>query len=38
MIVQWKGEIVPETVAGVAKSDLEDAAAMMLAANSGSSS
>ena len=35
MIVQGKGEIVPETVAGVAKSDLEEAAAMMLAAKFG---
>ena len=35
MIVKGKGEIVPETVAGVAKSDLEEAAAMMMAAKFG---
>jgi formylmethanofuran dehydrogenase subunit B len=35
MIVKGKGEIVPETVAGIAKSDLEEAAAMMMAAKFG---
>lgn len=35
MIVKGKGEIVPETVAGVAKADLEEVAAMMLAAKFG---